>query len=291
LEALAAQTAVPEEFIIVDGASTDDTVAQITAFAWPSGFPKPRVIVERCNIATGRNIAIRNTTQPIIICTDAGSQPVPVWLEKMAAPLVRDPQIDVVGGESTCLLLNDFQKSLAPYLGSMPATSENVMPSSRCIAFRRTAWAAVGGYPEWLTLTGEDALYNFILRAVGLRFEYAPEAIVPWEVRPTLQSYLKMVYQYGYGWAEIRYYPRQHLRWLATVLFPPLLLFSHNSWRDLLFRFRRNFAGAAGWLHGALFGHRPPPGWVMREGVLLSPEAVRFLSERAVPRGKDPQPH
>lgn len=155
------------------------------------------------------------------------------------------------------------------------------MPSSRCVAFRREAWAAVGGYPEWLTLTAEDTLFNYNLRAAGLRFHYASDAIVAWEVRPTLKAFLKMIYHYGYGWAEARFWPRQHLRWLATILCPPLILLSRNSLRDVPFRFRRNLAGAAGWLMGTIFGHRPPPGWSMRDGILLSPETLRFLSEKA----------
>ena len=104
LEALAAQTATPEECIVVDGESTDDTVLQITSFPWPADFPKPQVIVARCNIAAGRNIAIRHTAQPVIISSDAGSLPEPVWFEKIVAPFLRDPEIDVVAGESTFVL-------------------------------------------------------------------------------------------------------------------------------------------------------------------------------------------
>lgn len=281
LEALAAQTCAPEEFIVVDGASADDTVLQITTFPWPKGFPTPRVIVERCNIAAGRNIAIRNTGQPMIISTDAGSLPEPTWLEKIAAPMIHDPGVAVVAGETTFLLRDDFRKRLAPYLGSPPATSETVMPSSRCIAFRREAWAAVGGYPEWLTLTAEDTLFNYNLRAAGFRFHYEPDAIVHWEVRATLEAFLRMIYGYGYGWAEARLWPAQYIPWLVTVLFPPALLFSRNALRDIPFRFRRNFAGASGWVMGVLFGRRPPKGWKMRDGVLLSPETVRFLREKS----------
>ena len=282
LDALAAQTVAPEEIVIVDGESTDDTLAQIAGYPWPAGFPKPRIVVQRCNIAAGRNLAVRSTAQPLIISSDAGSLPETRWLEKMTAPLARDPGIDVVGGRSVYLLLNDFQQRLAPYLGSpVKETSDNVMPSSRCIAFRREAWEAVGGYPEWLTLTAEDALFNHNLRAAGLRFYYEPEAVVAWEARPDLESFLKMIHQYGFGWAEARFDASQHWRWMVTVLLPPLILFSRNPLRDALFRYRRNWAGSSGWIMGALFGHRPPPGWVKRNGVLLSPQTVRFLQQKS----------
>jgi len=60
LDSIAFQSAWPEEFVIVDGGSSDRTVVLITKYAWPLGFPVPKVIVKKCNIAEGRNLAIRN---------------------------------------------------------------------------------------------------------------------------------------------------------------------------------------------------------------------------------------
>jgi len=278
LDAIAAQTAAPEEFVIVDGGSTDDTVAQIESHPWPAGFPRPRVVVQRCNIAAGRNIAVRNCTVPVIVATDAGSLARPEWFQEMARPFGEDPGIAVVAGRSENVLRNAFQKQLSRYLGEVVTiTSETAMPSSRCVAFRREAWEAVGGYPEWLTLTAEDALFNHNLRAAGLRFHYAPSAIVDWEVRPDLKRYLRMMYQYGYGSAEAGQAVRIYVRWLISVLIPPIILLSRHPIRDVPLRYSRNFAASAGWIMGLLFGHKPPPGWRRINGVLLSPETQRTI--------------
>ena len=62
---------------------------------------------------------------------------------------------------------------------SESAPSDIALRSSRTVAFRRDAWAAVGGYPEQLKLAGEDTLFFMDLER---RFEVAeaPEACVHW---------------------------------------------------------------------------------------------------------------
>jgi glycosyltransferase involved in cell wall biosynthesis len=278
LEALAAQTAAPAEFVIVDGGSTDGTVAAINSHRWPDGFPPPRVIVQRCNIAEGRNIAIRNCTAPIIASLDAGSVPDLKWFGEITGPLVEDARVDVVGGVCRNSVGNDFQRKLARYSEADESTSpEPAMPSSRNVAFRLTAWEAVGGYPEWLTLTAEDALFNHNLRMAGFNFQCQPTAIVHWEGRPDMKSYLKMMYRYGYGSAEAGLAKELYLRWLLSVAVPPLILFSPRPLRDAPFRYARNAAAALGWLAGLAWGRKPPAGWKIINGVPVSPEAQHHL--------------
>jgi glycosyltransferase involved in cell wall biosynthesis len=273
LTALAAQTCWPEEFVIVDGGSRDATVARISAQVWPAGFPAPKIIVQPCNIAAGRNLAINNCRAEIIASTDAGSLPAPDWFGEISRPLIEKTAVQVVAGECVTLARNPFQQRLALYLQT-PAgiSSENCMPSSRNVAFRRSAWAAVGGYPEWLTLTAEDALFNENLRAAGLAFYYQPAAIVGWEPRPNMKAYLKMMYSYGYGSAEAGLAARHYRRWLLSTLVPPLILFSPHPLKDAGFRYGRNAATAFGWLVGKIRGRRPPAGWKYINGIWISPE-------------------
>jgi len=274
LAALAAQSSWPEEFVIVDGASKDDTASIIASHVWPAGFPVPKVIVQKCNIAGGRNIAIQNCRAEIIASTDAGSMPDPHWFEEIVKPLMERPEIDVVAGECPTLERNSFQRRMTPYLQRAPTvTSENCAPSSRNTAFRRTAWAGVGGYPEWLTLTAEDSLFNNELRLAGFRFYYQPAALVSWENRPDLKSYLKMMYLYGYGSAEARQGLKHYVRYLWTTFVPPLILFTPHPLADAPLRYARNAAAAFGWLAGKIKGRKPPAGWKYMGGVWASPEA------------------
>ncbi len=71
------------------------------------------------------------------------------------------------------------------------------MPSSRSLAVRRSAWRAVGGYPEWLA-TAEDTLFAQRLASLG-GLAFAPEAVVEWSVTNRLRPLLRQYARYGFG--------------------------------------------------------------------------------------------
>ncbi len=273
--ALRAQTRMPDEFVIVDGGSTDGTPERLQKAFAGGGFPVPKIIVEKCNIARGRNLAIQNCTAEIIAATDAGSFAAADWLAEITRPLLADAALDVVGGCSTPLVENDFQRLLLLLDGpeTAPRTPAEIFPSSRNTAFRRSAWTAVGGYPEWLTRWAEDALFNFQLHALGKHYFYNPRASVAWPVRPDAKSYFQMLRNYGYGAAEARLYAPYFRRRLLIALCPPLVLLSRWRTRHAGFRYRKNFASARGWLMGFLRGQRAPADWRRIDGVWFSPAA------------------
>jgi hypothetical protein len=148
------------------------------------------------------------------------------------------------------------------------------------VAFTRKAWAAVGGYPEWLTLTAEDWLYNLNLHFAGIKCYYQPTAAVDWEVRPDLRSYLKMMWSYSYGSAEMGAPSYNYLKQLLTTLLPPLILFSRKPISSVGLRYLRNGACALGWLEGNLRGRKPPKDWKRVGGVWMSPETLATRKSR-----------
>jgi len=281
-DCLKRQSVSPDEIAIVDGGSTDGTWETLLKLRDAAAQRIPvRLERRKCNIAEGRNLAIGLTQAGIIAANDAGNLPEPKWFEEITRPLLADETLDVVGGRSVPLIKNAFQEFLRQFDPEPPepATSGEIYPSSRNIAFRRQAWADVGGYPEWLTLTAEDALFNFELHKIGKKFAYNPAALVRWPVRESAEAYYKMLYGYGYGAAEARLYAPYFLRRAAIAVFPPLLLLSGRRFKQLKFRYRKNLASANGWLAGWLKGHRPPPDWKRVDGVLLSAEAQKHLNQ------------
>src|SRR3989344_1287819 len=80
LQSVAKQTRFPDEVIIVDGGSQDDTVQIMRQ--WAKNFPDVKIIEKTSiNIATGRNIAIANSRYNYIAASDAGCILDPLWLQ------------------------------------------------------------------------------------------------------------------------------------------------------------------------------------------------------------------
>jgi len=283
-DCLRRQTELPEEIVIVDGGSTDGTWEKLSELARHAPVPV-KLEQRRCNIAAGRNRAIALTDAEIIAATDAGSFPEPDWFREITRPLLEDAGVDCTGGINIAADENAFQNYLAQFEPRSDVEADQISgnrevhPSSRNTAFRRAAWTDVGGYPEWLTLAAEDALFTQELHLVGKKIIRNPKAVVRWSVRDSAAAYLKLLYRNAYGWAEAQLDVAPFFRSGLVAFFPPLLLLSRHRFRHLKFRYLKNAASARGWLAGYFHGQKPPAGWKRVRGILLSPEAQNTLAK------------
>jgi cellulose synthase/poly-beta-1,6-N-acetylglucosamine synthase-like glycosyltransferase len=279
-ESLRASTRKPDEFVIVDGGSTDGTPERLKKAFSHGDFPQPKIIVEKCTIARGRNLAFKATTAEIVASIDAGSRATPQWLDKLVEPILKDPKVQAAGGWRPFLPETEFQKRIERYC-QVPRDHTPVGapcdPSGGNIAFRRAAFEAAGMFPEWMTFAGEDYLFTMTMNAIGCAIYYQPDALNYWDGRRDWRSYVKMVRRYGYGLAEMRMFPKNYWGWLLTTLCPPLIFLSKNPVRDFWLRWLRNANGIWGWVTGRLFGHKPPADWKFINGCWYPPVAQKFL--------------
>lgn len=210
LASVAAQTRWPDECVLTDGGSTDDTVARARAWA-ARGLPLRVVEAPGANIAQGRNLAIAATTAPLVAVTDAGVVLAPDWLERLCAPFA-DPAVDVVAGFFRGAPYTPFEAALAAT--TLPVEADVVparfLPSSRSVAFRRAAWQRVGGYPEWLDYC-EDVVFDLALRRAGCRFVWEPRALAYFRPRPSLHAFFRQYYRYARGDGKADLWRGRHL--------------------------------------------------------------------------------
>ena len=212
LTGLAAQTRPPDEVVIVDGGSTDGTWEHMQNLAQAATLPLTALARPGTNIAQGRNAAIAAAQGELIAVADAGVRLEPDWLEHLIAPFESQDPPDVVSG----FFLPDPRSTFELALGAItlprldevdPATFH---PSSRSVAFRRAAWEAVGGYPEWLDYC-EDLLFDFALRDAGYRFTFAPRALVHFRPRRNLRAFFRQYYRYARGDGKADFWRYRHL--------------------------------------------------------------------------------
>ncbi|HEY9404152.1 MAG TPA: hypothetical protein VIQ24_15955, partial [Pyrinomonadaceae bacterium] len=131
----------------------------------------------------GRNLAIERAAHEWIASLDGGIRPRPDWLEHLVAAARREPQAEVIYGVAEPLTDTYFTECAA--ISYVPG-GRMTQSIASCL-LRRSAWAAAGGFPENLR-SGEDLLFFRSLEAANVRAAKSADAVVAWELRPTLAS-------------------------------------------------------------------------------------------------------
>ncbi|RJK97909.1 glycosyltransferase [Vallicoccus soli] len=217
LDALLPQLRDDDEVVVVDGGSRDATPSLVRA----RGRADPRVrLVEDpgAGISRGRNTGVRAARHGTVACTDAGCHPDAGWLDAFRAAAAERRPADLMTGtyraahrpgsavEAAWTAVGypdpDEARRAGPlvraYGRAFGRLYDATLPTGRSMAFRRSAWAAAGGFPEHLQ-TAEDVLFGRAVVAAGGRAVLVRRALVTWQQRESLAATLRMYRSYGRG--------------------------------------------------------------------------------------------
>ena len=229
LDSILAQERRPDEVVIVDGGSSDRTVALAHDFAQRAAPDLPvRVeVLPGANISAGRNRAIELAQGDIIVVTDGGVVLHASWLARLVAALEGsadgDAPADVAAGFFVAAPQSSFELAMGATV--LPAVEDiepaTFLPSSRSVAFRRAAWERAGRYPEWLDYC-EDVVFDLALRREGLRQQFVPAALVAFRPRSSLPAFFRQYYRYARGDGKADLWRRRHVVRYGVYLGVPL---------------------------------------------------------------------
>jgi len=222
LDSMLAQSRPADEIVVNDCGSRDRTAAIVEQYI-AAGHPI-RLVRGGHNIPSGRNNAIRHARGALIACTDAGLTLDRRWLEAIIAPLERGAA-DVVGGFFRPAPRSLFELALAAtnYRDADEVDPATFLPFGQSVAFRKSAWARVGGYPEWASHC-EDILFDLALRRRGARFAFVSNALVYFRPRSSFAAFARQYFLYARGDGVAHLWPRRHAIRYTSYLAGAMLL-------------------------------------------------------------------
>ncbi len=198
LEGLLGQTLRPDEIVITDGGSEDQTRAIIGEFI-ERGAPVKLLTDEDSMPGRSRNISVSNAKNDWVAFIDAGITPAKNWLQSLADQVAEPARAEVVYGSYEPIIENFFTECAAiAYVPPPTITTEGpVLPYSFASALMpRAAWEKAGGFPEHLR-SAEDLIFMQRVEAAGFRIARAPAAVVHWSIQPSLWRTFKRFVTYA----------------------------------------------------------------------------------------------
>lgn len=201
-EAIWQQTRLPDEIVVVDTGSTDGTVDLLNQLAARSPIPTRVICAASGNIASGRNLAVAAAKHEVIAVTDFGTTAHLDWLERLVAPFEIDPRTQVSGGWYRAVDGKGLPRHRRFWLDLRGRNPQDILSPSATIAFTRQAWELAHGYPEWLTLTGEDTYFDLELRRCCTFWAFVPQALVDWQSPVALSAHWKRLFRWSTGDGE-----------------------------------------------------------------------------------------
>lgn len=179
ISSLVNQRFMPDEIIIVDAGSTDGTLDALRRGLESFSGDVELLEVPGASIAEGRNIAIDRCTGDVIVIMDGGCSYSDEYIGTLVLPHARGKSAVSACGYRAESSDAEIEWEWSPRFDEFgPAEWSTWLPSTRCMAISGDLKVR---FPEWLTLTGDDTLFDIELRQQIKDWYFTSEVLVAWQ--------------------------------------------------------------------------------------------------------------
>lgn len=211
LDALFCNTVLPDEVIIADGGSTDNTVELIK-----QKFPQVKVVDNpKRNAAAGRNVGIKHAKGDIIAFTDGDCIVQNDWIEKIDGAF-KIYDIDGLGGKVEVAkpinYIEEYWGNLAwklimsfgdePYIVDKCKLNDSFV-TANC-AYKRKLLVKLKGFSNWFANNAEDVDLSWRAIADGAKLMYIPNVRVYAHNVTTVKGIAKKSFRNGYSSSKLQ---------------------------------------------------------------------------------------
>ncbi|MEN8253079.1 MAG: glycosyltransferase [Patescibacteria group bacterium] len=204
LNALARQTKRPNEIVIVDGGSSDQTVSNIKDLISSIKNLNIKLFISSGNRSVGRNHGVSKSSHEWIAFTDAGCVPDRDWLQKLKEAQVHS-QSDVIAGYYYGLSKTNFQEAVVPYVLVMPdrVNKNNFLPATRSMLIKKSLFKKIAAFDERLS-DNEDYELARRIKNAKCKIFFTKKAKVAWIPVKNLKEFIIMIFRFARGDAKAR---------------------------------------------------------------------------------------
>ena len=227
------QSFQPNEVILVDGGSTDNTVQLIKELTATN--PLFNVIeAGRAMPGKARNIGAQQASCEWIAFTDAGIYLDDHWLENMLKKAKQNPEAAIIYGNFSPQVNSLFAKCAAiAYVPALRPGAIRTKSIASCL-LKKEVWEKAGGFPDWRA--AEDLVFIEKAEKLGYTTAFANDAMVHWQLMPNLgATYKKFVLYSKYNvWAGRQAFWHYGVAKQYAAMLLVVLLAVFHSWYWLL---------------------------------------------------------